>query len=218
MKYILGLLLLVPFCVLSQNTAVIPEIQKPQINLKLDLNGLLNPFYKSTGVGLDYFLSDKLQLQAEIGYYFHSQQLSNEIGEKYLGLKTQLGVNYIFDWRKKDFSYIGILFNNRVIKNKQYKENLIQDQFIETKLSERKVTSVGGNIVYGNQWYLGKTKKVFIEWYFGLGVKLNVIKNVEEINCNFCNDRIFINLELNEGTIFTPDGYLFGLNIGLNIK
>lgn len=218
MKYILGLLLLVPFCVLSQNTAITTEIQKPQINLKLDVNGLLNPFYKSTGVGLDYFLNDKLQLQVEIGYYFHSLQLSNEIGEKYLGLKTQLGINYIFNWRKKDFSYVGILFNNRIINNKQYKENLIQNQFIETKLSKRKVASVGGNIVYGNQWYLGEAKKVFIEWYFGLGVKINVIKNVDDISCDFCNDRNFIDLELNEGTIFTPDGYLFGLNIGVNIK
>jgi len=218
MKHIFLLLYLIPCLVLAQSTDATIEVKKPQINLKLDVNGLLNPFYKSSGVAVDYFLNDKVFLQAEVGYYFHSIQLSNQKGEQYRGLKTQLGVNYIFDWRKKDFSYVGVLFNNRFIKNNQYKENLIQDQFIETKLTERKVTSVGANIVYGNQWYVGKAKNVFIEWYLGIGAKLNWVKNTEVTTCVFCNRRLFIDLELNEGIGFTADGYLFGLNIGFTLK
>lgn len=219
MKHIFWLLYVMPFWVLGQTSDTAIEIQKPQVNLKFDFNGLLNPIYKSTGVGVDYFLNDKVQLQAEVGYYFHSPPLSNEKGERYLGLKTQLGINYIFNWRNKDFSYFGLLLNNRFINNKQYKENLIQDQFLETKLALRKVTSFGGNFIYGNQWYLGKAKKVFIEWYMGIGLKLNWVKNVDETFCDFCEgNRPFIDFALNEGFIVTPDGYLFGLNIGFTLK
>lgn len=207
-----------PFWVLSQTNDVVVEVQKPQINLKLDLNGLLNPFYKSSGVGIDYFINDKIFLQAEVGYYFHSTQLSDQKGEKYGGLKTQLGLNYIFTWKNRDCLYAGILFNNRFITNKQYKQTLIQDQFLETKLTERKVNSVGGNIVVGNQWYLGERKRVFLEWYGGIGAKLNWVKNIDEFACDFCDERFFIDLELNEGFTATIDGYWFGFNIGFTLK
>jgi len=222
MKLIFGLLLLMPFFALSQqadSTAI--EFTKPQINLKIDVTGLLNPFYKSSGIGADYFINDKIFLQAEVGYFFHSAQLSNQKGELYQGLKTQLGANYVINWRKKDCFYVGVLLNNRFITNKQYKEDLIQEQFVEIKLTERKVTSIGGNIIIGNQWYLGQAKKVFIEWYFGLGAKLNWVKNIDNVSCNFCiNDGMqpIFDLELNEGTGFTPDAYLFGLNMGFNLK
>jgi len=218
MKYFFGLLLLIPIGVLGQKTDTANAFDKPKLNLKLDLNGLLNPFYKSSGIAADYFLNEKLFLQAEVGYYFHSIQLSNQQGESYHGLKTQLGLNYIFKWRKKDFSYVGVLFNNRVIKNKQYKENLIQDQFIEIKLAERSVTSIGSNIVCGNQWYLGEAKKVFLEWYLGLGVKYNWVKNIDDTSCDFCDNNNFFDFELDEGVGFTLDGYWFGLNIGYNLK
>lgn len=207
-----------PFWVLSQTNDVVVEVQKPQINLKLDLNGLLNPFYKSSGVVIDYFINDKIFLQAEVGYYFHSAQLSDQKGEKYSGLKTQLGLNYIFTWKNRDCLYAGILFNNRFITNKQYKQTLIQDQFLETKLIERKVNSVGGNIVVGNQWYLGERKRVFLEWYGGIGTKLNWVKNIDEFVCDFCDERFFIDLELNEGFTATIDGYWLGLNIGFTLK
>jgi len=221
MKSFFWLLFLIPIFAFSQQAdSIVTAIKKPQLNLKVDLNGLLNPFYKSSGIGADYFIGDNIFLQAEVGYFFHSAQLSNQKGEQYYGLKTQLGVNYVLTWRKKDNFYLGVLFNNRFITNKQYKQNLIQEQFVEIKLTERRVSSIGGNFIIGNQWYLGEAKKLFIEWYAGLGAKLNVVKNIDETSCNFCNDNLqpFIDLELNEGRGFSPDAYLFGLNIGINLK
>lgn len=221
MKLVFWLLFLMPFSVLSQQTdSIVTAVKKPQLNLKVDFTGLLNPFYKSSGIGADYFINDNIFLQAEVGYFFHSAQLSNQKGEQYYGLKTQLGLNYVLNWRKKDNFYLGVLFNNRFITNKQYKQNLVQEQFVEIKLTERKVSSIGGNIIVGNQWYLGEAKKIFIEWYAGLGAKLNKVKNIDNTSCNFCNNDLqpIINLELNEGTGFSPDAYLFGLNIGFNLK
>lgn len=191
-----------------------------KITLKLDVTGLINPFISSTGFVSDIRLSKNWSLEGELGVYFYAPETATIKNETYNGLKSKVGFKYWVNPTRLKYFYIGLLLGNRYIINKNYRNFLVQDQYIETILVKRKVLVGELDFRLGLLWNLGEKKRFILEAFWGAGIRFNRVTiqspdKSAEIQNEF---RGFINLQLPDGDSVLPSIYLLGLNIGYIIK
>lgn len=189
-RALLILLLLWPFCTLgAQDTLATGHSGIPRLTLKTNATTLLNIFKPSAMITADLRLAPRWSMDIGAGAFLVSSFFADKPGEHYYGLRARAGMKYFFSLQPDVSWHLGMEAKYNQVQHAYWGRVLRQGgQFEQILLIDRRVKSIGAALRIGVQLYLGRHKRMLVDFYTGFGFVTN---NVIEKNLPPDAERLF---------------------------
>jgi hypothetical protein len=170
MKLLFGVVTLLLFQnAFSQKTSLMAKDKLIRINV----SGLLDPIETNISGGLEYRLKDNVAISLDAGYIFYSNYYQLRNGSS-SGFLFRPAIRYYTDKDKRFYIEAELHFKTVTTKltdwlGKDCVNNVMTyEEFTDFKVRKN---VIGLNLKFGYQIKLSKNDKLWLEPYFGLGIK-----------------------------------------------
>ncbi len=214
MRHLVFLFLLFSTNLFAQNGRGADSTAIPLFTLKTNLGILISPAKQAFAFTTDIRVVPRFSIDVGAGAFFNSLSFAQFKDETYTGLRLRGGFKYYFGALKDGPFHIGVEVKYNGIKNLNYREILRQGgQYVETRLTDRRVKTVGVAARIGWHLFVGKRDQFLVEPFMGLGLMRHDVSFNEPPDAEVFQEDGLFSFEYVIGKSATPD-MLMGLHFG----
>lgn len=214
MRHLVFLFLLFGTSLFAQNGRDANSTAIPHFTLKTNLGILISPAKQAFAFTTDIRVAPRFSIDVGAGAFFNSLSFAQFKDETYTGLRLRGGFKYYFDALGGNPFHVGVEFKYNGIKNLNYREILRQGgQYVETRLTDRRVKTVGVAARIGWHFFVGKRDQFLVEPFMGLGLMRHDVSFNLPPDAEVFQENGLFSFEYGIGKSTTPD-VLLGLHFG----